>query len=113
MVTDEEERSPFMPGYLLCDACEGVSFQIVYSLAYAHRHISSLKPLTMTYEHNLKKLSARIYRDQVPWHIRKDKRRKNKLIDREQRVTNKLVNEYYSRHRAAPRYSRCDPGSEL
>ena len=46
-LSDEEERSPHMPDYLLCDGCVAVDTQIQLAFLIAHRHTSlhtQLKP---------------------------------------------------------------------
>ena len=39
-LSDEEERSPHMPGYLKCDGCIAVATQINIAFNVAHRHVS-------------------------------------------------------------------------
>ena len=38
LLSDEEERSPHMPDYLLCDGCVAVTTQLQLALLRAHRH---------------------------------------------------------------------------
>ena len=39
-LSDEEERSPHMPAYLLCDGCVAVATQVQKAFHVAHRHTS-------------------------------------------------------------------------
>ena len=39
-LSDEEERSPHMPDYLLCDGCVAVATQLQLGFLRAHRHTS-------------------------------------------------------------------------
>jgi len=39
-LSDEEERSPHMPAYLLCDGCVAVATQVEVAFHNAHRHVN-------------------------------------------------------------------------
>ena len=41
LLSDEEERSPHMPDYLLCDSCVAVTTQVQLAFLRAHRHTAN------------------------------------------------------------------------